>query len=61
MKKTAVIYWSGTGNTKQMAEAVLEWHEECRSRSRPVRGRAGGRFHLQRRGCRGLRMPLLWV
>ena len=24
MKKTAVIYWSGTGNTKQMAEAVLE-------------------------------------
>ena len=22
MKKTAVIYWSGTGNTKQMAEAV---------------------------------------
>ena len=24
MKKTAVIYWNGTGNTKQMAEAVLE-------------------------------------
>ena len=24
MKKTAVIYWSGTGNTKAMAEAVLE-------------------------------------
>lgn len=24
MKKTAVIYWSGTGNTKQMAEAVAE-------------------------------------
>ena len=24
MKKAAVIYWSGTGNTKQMAEAVLE-------------------------------------
>ena len=23
MKKTAVIYWSGTGNTKQMAEACL--------------------------------------
>ena len=22
--KTAVIYWSGTGNTKQMAEAVAE-------------------------------------
>ena len=24
MSKIAVIYWSGTGNTKQMAEAVLE-------------------------------------
>lgn len=23
MKKTAVIYWSGTGNTEAMAEAVL--------------------------------------
>lgn len=24
MKKTAVIYWSGTGNTESMAEAVAE-------------------------------------
>ena len=24
MKKTAVIYWSGTGNTEAMANAVLE-------------------------------------
>ena len=24
MKKTAVVYWSGTGNTEQMANAVLE-------------------------------------
>ena len=24
MKKTAVIYWSGTGNTEAMAEAVAE-------------------------------------
>ena len=24
MSKTAVIYWSGTGNTEQMAQAVLE-------------------------------------
>ena len=24
MKKTAVVYWSGTGNTAAMAEAVLE-------------------------------------
>ena len=29
MKKTAVIYWSGTGNTKQMAEAVLEGMTDC--------------------------------
>ena len=28
MKKTAVIYWSGTGNTKAMAEAVLEGMKE---------------------------------
>ena len=24
MKKTAVVYWSGTGNTETMAQAVLE-------------------------------------
>ena len=24
MKKAAVIYWSGTGNTEAMANAVLE-------------------------------------
>ena len=24
MKKTAVVYWSGTGNTESMANAVLE-------------------------------------
>ena len=24
MSKTAVVYWSGTGNTKMMAEAVAE-------------------------------------
>ena len=24
MKKTAVIFWSGTGNTEAMANAVLE-------------------------------------
>ena len=24
MKKTAVIFWSGTGNTESMANAVLE-------------------------------------
>ena len=29
MKKTAVVYWSGTGNTEAMAKAVAE------------RGRAG--------------------
>ena len=24
MKKTAVVYWSGTGNTEAMAKAVAE-------------------------------------
>ena len=24
MKKIAIVYWSGTGNTAQMAEAVAE-------------------------------------
>lgn len=33
MKKTAVVYWSGTGNTEAMAKAVAEGHGE--------RGRAG--------------------
>lgn len=28
MSKTAVIYWSGTGNTEQMAQAVLEGAKE---------------------------------
>ena len=27
--KTAVIYWSGTGNTKMMAEAVLEGMQQA--------------------------------
>ena len=32
MKKAAVIYWSGTGNTEAMANAVLEgsWHNSLR-------------------------------
>ena len=29
MKKTAVIYWSGTGNTEAMAKAVLEGMKEA--------------------------------
>lgn len=28
MKKLAVVYWSGTGNTEQMANAVLEGAKE---------------------------------
>ena len=24
MKKTAVVYWSGTGNTQAMAETIVE-------------------------------------
>lgn len=27
MKKVAVVYWSGTGNTEAMAKAVLEGGE----------------------------------
>ena len=29
MKKTAVVYWSGTGNTAAMAELVLEGMREA--------------------------------
>ena len=29
MKKTAVIYWSGTGNTEAMANAVAEGMKEA--------------------------------
>lgn len=29
MEKIPVIYWSGTGNTKLMAEAVAEGHWNC--------------------------------
>lgn len=29
MKKTAVIYWSGTGNTEAMANAVAEGMREA--------------------------------
>ncbi len=28
MKKVAVVYWSGTGNTEEMAKAVLEGAQE---------------------------------
>lgn len=31
MSKTAIIYWSGTGNTKAMAEAVAEGAKEVNS------------------------------
>ena len=29
MKKTAVVYWSGTGNTEAMAKAVAEGMESA--------------------------------
>lgn len=29
MSKIAVVYWSGTGNTEMMAEAVLEGAKEA--------------------------------
>ena len=28
MSKTAVVFWSGTGNTEEMANAVLEGMKE---------------------------------
>lgn len=31
MSKTAVIYWSGTGNTEAMAESILEGAKEVNS------------------------------
>lgn len=31
MSKTAIIYWSGTGNTEAMAEAVLDGAKEIQS------------------------------
>ena len=31
MSKTAIIYWSGTGNTQAMAEAVAEGAKEVNS------------------------------
>ena len=35
MKKTLVIYWSGTGNTEAMANAVVDGMKEAR-RSRGI-------------------------
>ena len=29
MSKTAVVFWSGTGNTEEMANAVLEGMKEA--------------------------------
>ena len=31
MSKTAIIYWSGTGNTEAMAAAVLDGAKEVNS------------------------------
>ena len=60
MKKTAVIYWSGTGNTEAMAQAVLAGMQEAgaeaalvhhrRSHARPVRRPDRRRFRLPRYG-----------
>ncbi len=40
MSKIAVVYWSGTGNTEAMANAVLEGVKEA--------GAEGGRSELWR-------------
>jgi len=34
MSKTAIIYWSGTGNTEAMARAVLEGAKEVNSETK---------------------------
>ena len=36
MKKTLVIYWSGTGNTETMAQAVLEGMEAAGAEARSL-------------------------
>lgn len=36
MKKIAIVYWSGTGNTAQMAEAVAEGAGAARCAGKPV-------------------------
>ena len=46
MKKTAVIYWSGTGNTKQMAEAVLEGMKSAGADAALLEAAQIGRAHV---------------
>ena len=57
--KTAVIYWSGTGNTEQMAAAVTEGQEYrtvwlVRLGRRRVDAQLGGQSQGRRR-CSGWR------
>lgn len=42
MKKTAVIYWSGTGNTEAMANAVLEGMKAAGAEATLLNPRSGG-------------------
>lgn len=37
MKKTAVVYWSGTGNTEAMALAVLDGMKEAEQKQKFLR------------------------
>ena len=37
MSKVAVVYWSGTGNTEAMANAVADGAKKSRSRGRAFR------------------------
>ena len=37
MQKTAIIYWSGTGNTEAMASAILEGAKEVNPDTNAIR------------------------
>ena len=42
MSKVAVVWWSGTGNTEQMANAVIEGAQELATWWRPCEEMVGG-------------------
>ena len=57
MKKTAVIYWSGTGNTEAMANAVLEGMKSAGAEADLLTPDAGGPRRRRRLRRHRLRLP----
>ncbi len=57
MKKTAVIYWSGTGNTEATANAVLEGMKSAGAEADLLHPRPGGPRRRQRLRRHRLRLP----